>query len=104
MIFRKSKRATAESGVDWSMIVPVMLLGYELGEAEKMGVSEHAAKSDHAGHIWQTVADEVGFERIRRAFVDCDEAMQTDDKSAVAARARDQSGYTDARRRLFPDA
>lgn len=95
-------RREHRSSINWEMATQMMVLGYELGLAERDGVLEHDAQVSRAGKVMDAVVEEIGWERLVQAFVEADYSMQTKDKSAVSDRALWESGYMAVRERLFP--
>lgn len=97
----RRRKAYARS-MNWDMMAAVMLMGYELGEAEDEGITDEDEKGDRALKVRDTVLAEIGVERFTQALIDADYDLEADDKDAVLERAIETSGYRAARSRLFP--
>ena len=89
--------------MDWPTVVERLLREHELGLAERAGIAEPQARAERATAVSDTVVEQIGRATLVSTFEICHWAMEGEDMSAVFESALMNSGYNQARNRLFPE-
>jgi len=85
------------------MLASMMLFGYELEQAEALGL-DHDAQGSRATKVRDKVLQAIGGEgQFVSALVGAYADLGTYDADVVLPRALVTSGYLEARSRLFPE-
>jgi len=103
---QRRRRVHAQS-LKWELLGALFLLGHELERAEQGDLADNDPELVRATEIRDIVLKDIGgSDRFTRALIDADFELRSSNKNAdledSLERARDISGYTAARNRLFP--
>ena len=88
--------------MNWDFLALMMLMGHELLEAEKEGITDTKEQGRRAVDVRDAVLEIVGKRRFTQVLTDCAFDMETNDLETVLDRALEVSGYSETREQLFP--
>jgi hypothetical protein len=100
-LFKKRRDQGEEA--NWTMLLSMMLFGYELERAEALGL-DHDGQGSRATEVRDRVLQAIGGEaQFVSALLGAYEDLGTYDADVVLPHALETSGYLEARNQLFPD-